>query len=232
MAVGMAIAERHLNAQLGDDLVDHRTWVIAGDGCLMEGINHEAIGLAGNLRLGRLNVLFDSNAITIDGSTDLSTCEDIAARYRATGWHVTECDGHDFVEVDRALTEAKAEEDKPSLIICRTIIGKGSPNLQGTEALHGSPLGVDEAKATRDALGWPHDPFDLPDEIVADWRATASRGAELQAEWQARSAENQEARMRLQQVPDVAEHAVQAVQGLIRELAAAPQRWPPERRRR
>jgi transketolase len=224
MAVGMAIAERHLNAQLGDDLVDHRTWVIAGDGCLMEGINHEAIGLAGNLRLGRLNVLFDSNAITIDGSTDLSTCEDIAARYRATGWHVTECDGHDFAEVDRALTEAGAEEGKPTLIICRTIIGKGSPNLQGTEALHGSPLGVDEAKATRDALGWPHDPFDLPDEIVADWRATASRGAELQAEWHARSAENQEAQVRLQQVPDVAEHAVQAVQGLIRELAAAPQR--------
>ena len=224
MAVGMAIAERHLNAQLGDELVDHRTWVIAGDGCLMEGINHEAIGLAGNLRLGRLNVLFDSNAITIDGSTDLSTCEDIAARYRATGWHVTECDGHDFAEVDRALAEAKAEEGKPSLVICRTIIGKGSPNLQGTEALHGSPLGVDEAKATRDALGWPHEPFDLPEDIGADWRATASRGAELQAEWQARFVESQEARERLQPVPDVGEHAAQAVQDLIRELASAPQK--------
>jgi len=107
MAVGMAIAERHLNATFGDDLVDHRTWVIAGDGCLMEGINHEAIGLAGHLKLGRLNVLWDDNRITIDGDTDLSTSEDIPARYRAAGWHVEACDGHDFADIERALAAAR-----------------------------------------------------------------------------------------------------------------------------
>ncbi|HEX5644656.1 MAG TPA: 1-deoxy-D-xylulose-5-phosphate synthase N-terminal domain-containing protein, partial [Erythrobacter sp.] len=114
MAVGMALAERHLNAVHGDELVDHRTWVIAGDGCLMEGINHEAIGLAGHLKLGRLNVLWDDNRITIDGDTELSTSEDIAARFAATGWHVTACDGHDFADIARALTEAAADP-RPSL---------------------------------------------------------------------------------------------------------------------
>jgi transketolase len=130
MAVGMAMAERHLNAVFGGDLVDHRTWVIAGDGCLMEGINHEAIGLAGHLGLGRLNVLWDNNKITIDGDVSLSSNEDIKARYGATGWHVTECDGHDFADIARALAEAAADP-RPSLVSCRTIIGKGAPNKQG-----------------------------------------------------------------------------------------------------
>ena len=188
MAVGMALAERHLNAVFGSDLVDHRTWVIAGDGCLMEGINHEAIGLAGHLGLGRLKVLWDSNAITIDGSTDLSTCEDIPARYRATGWHVVECDGHDFADIDRALGEAAAEETKPVLVVCRTVIGKGAPNLQGTHATHGAPLGDEEIAATRQALVWDSDPFDLPEQIVADWRATGERGRAAHAEWQSRLA--------------------------------------------
>ncbi len=137
MAVGMAMAERHLNAVYGDGLVDHHTWVIAGDGCLMEGINHEAIGLAGHLGLGRLNVLWDDNRITIDGATDLSTSEDVAARYAATGWHVTACDGHDFADIERAIAEAKADP-RPSLIACRTLIGKGAPNKQGTSATHGA----------------------------------------------------------------------------------------------
>ncbi|MET0363339.1 MAG: transketolase family protein, partial [Sphingobium sp.] len=158
MAVGLALAERHLNSVYGSDLVDHRTWVIAGDGCLMEGVNHEAIGLAGHLGLGHLNVLWDDNRITIDGDTDLSTSEDILARYAATGWHVTACDGHDFADIRRAMDEALAD-DRPSLIACRTIIGKGAPTKQGGHSVHGSPLGADEIALTRDALGWSHAPF-------------------------------------------------------------------------
>ena len=187
MAVGMAIAERHLNAQFGDELVDHRTWVVAGDGCLMEGVNHEAIGLAGHLQLGRLNVLWDDNRITIDGSTDLSTSEDIEARYRATGWHTVRCDGHDFADIRRALDEALADP-RPSLIACRTVIGKGAPNKQGTHATHGSPLGKDEVAAAREALVWEHEPFVLPDAIVDNWREIGRRDAELNKAWQDRLA--------------------------------------------
>ena len=137
MAVGMAIAERHLNAVYGDDLVDHRTFVIAGDGDLMEGVNHEAVGLAGHLKLGRLIVLWDDNRITIDGSTDLSRNEDVMARHAAGGWHTVECDGLDAGKVASALDEAVADE-RPSLIRCRTIIGYGAPNKQGTAATHGA----------------------------------------------------------------------------------------------
>ena len=182
MAVGMAMAERHLNAQFGDDLVDHRTWVIAGDGCLMEGINHEAIGIAGHLRLGRLNVLWDDNNITIDGGTDLSTSEDIRARYRATGWHVVDCNGHDFDDVRRALAEAR-DDERPSLIACRTVIGKGAPNKQGTSATHGAPLGDEEIAAAREVLGWDHGPFEIPDSVAGDWRDAGSRGAEEHEAW-------------------------------------------------
>ena len=185
MAVGMAMAERHLNGQFGDDLVDHRTWVIAGDGCLMEGINHEAIGLAGHLRLGRLIVLWDDNRITIDGSTDLSTSEDVAARYVATGWHVESCDGHDFADISRAIDAALAD-DRPSLIACRTLIGKGSPNKQGTSATHGSPLGADEIAATRAELGWAYPPFEVPADILDAWRAAGQRGSASRDDWQKR----------------------------------------------
>ena len=187
MAVGMALAERHLNATFGDALVDHRTWVIAGDGCLMEGVNHEAIGLAGHLKLGRLNVLWDDNRITIDGDTDLSTSEDIAARYAATGWHVTTCDGHDHADIARALAEAAADP-RPSLVACRTVIGKGAPNKQGTHNVHGSPLGADEVAATRAALGWTSAPFEIPAEILADWRALGAKGAAARADWEKRIA--------------------------------------------
>jgi transketolase len=186
MAVGMAIAERHLNAHYGTDIVDHDTWVVAGDGCLMEGVNHEAIGLAGHLGLGRLKVLWDSNSITIDGSTSLSTCEDIPARYRASGWHVIACDGHDFTDIDRALGEAAAFTDKPVLVECRTVIGKGAPNKQGTSGVHGAALGTDEVAAARTELGWTAKPFEVPAEILADWRATGERGKALHADWQAR----------------------------------------------
>ena len=182
MAVGMAMAERHLNAQFGDELVDHSTWVIAGDGCLMEGINHEAIGLAGHQKLGRLNVLWDDNNITIDGATDLSTSENIRARYEATGWHVTECNGHDFDDIARALEEAQGT-DRPSLVACNTVIGKGAPNKQGTAATHGAPLGPDEIAAARRVLGWEAEPFEVPEAILSDWRKVGKRGEDARSQW-------------------------------------------------
>ncbi|HKX79778.1 MAG TPA: transketolase, partial [Novosphingobium sp.] len=185
MAVGMAIAERHLNAQFGDALVDHRTWAIAGDGCLMEGVNHEAIGLAGHLGLSRLNVLWDDNRITIDGDTDLSTSEDIPARFRAAGWHTLACDGHDFADIERALAEAAAS-DKPTLVACRTVIGKGAPNKQGSHNVHGAPLGADEIAATREALGWNAAPFVVPDDVLAQWRGLAHRGEGEHSAWRQR----------------------------------------------
>lgn len=186
-AVGMAIAERHLNSLYGDDLVNHRTWVIAGDGCLMEGINHEAIGLAGHLGLGRMIVLWDDNKITIDGSTDLSTSEDVKARYEATGWHVESCDGHDPADIRRAIDAALAD-DRPSLIACRTLIGFGAPNKQGTSATHGSPLGADEVAAARENLGWTYEPFDIPADIAAAWAAFGEEGKKRHNLWKLRLA--------------------------------------------
>ncbi|HEY0115770.1 MAG TPA: transketolase, partial [Allosphingosinicella sp.] len=187
MAVGMAIAERHLNAVFDDSLVDHRTWVIAGDGCLMEGINHEAAGLAGHLKLGRLNVIWDDNRITIDGATDLSTSEDIEARYRAYGWHVVRCDGHDFASIRAAYDEALADP-RPSLIACRTIIGWGAPNKQGTSATHGAALGADEVAAARKQLVWDAEPFDLPEAIAGAWREAGRRSANDHDAWRERLA--------------------------------------------
>ncbi|WP_294123643.1 transketolase [Sphingomonas sp.] len=181
-AVGMAIAERHLNAVYGDDLVDHRTFVIAGDGCLMEGINHEATGLAGHLKLGRLIVLWDDNRITIDGSTELSRNEDIVARYDAMGWHTVECDGMDSAKVSKAIDQAVADP-RPSLIRCKTIIGYGAPHKQGTAATHGSPLGAEEVAAARKELGWDPPPFEIPDDVAKAWREAGARGAPERAEW-------------------------------------------------
>ncbi|MFN2258916.1 MAG: transketolase [Parasphingopyxis sp.] len=185
MAVGMAIAERHLNARFGGDLVDHRTWCIAGDGCLMEGINHEAVGLAGHLKLARLNVLWDDNNITIDGGTDLSTSEDIPARYEAAGWHTTACDGHDPDAVRFAIEQALAA-DRPSLIRCKTVIGYGAPNKQGTAATHGAPLGEDEIAAARKELAWKAPAFQIPPEIEEAWREAGERAADEHKAWQAR----------------------------------------------
>ncbi len=185
MAVGMAIAERRLNAAFGDELVDHRTWVIAGDGCLMEGVNHEAIGLAGHLGLGQLNVLWDDNRITIDGDVSLSSSEDIPARYRSAGWHVTACDGHDYADIARALGEAAADP-RPSLIACRTIIGKGAPNKQGGHNVHGAALGAAEIAAARAHLEWDAAPFEIPEPILADWRSLGAQGAAAHAAWQQR----------------------------------------------
>ncbi|MFM5917724.1 MAG: transketolase [Novosphingobium sp.] len=187
MAVGMAIAERHLNAEFGDDLCNHRTWVIAGDGCLMEGINHEAIGLAANLKLGHLNVLWDHNSITIDGSTDLSTSEDVLGRYKATGWHTQEVDGYDHAAIGKALAAA-AKDPRPSLIACKTIIGKGAPDKQGTHGVHGSPLGADEIAKARAVLNWPSPPFVVPEDILADWRSLGAKGAAAHGAWNDRVA--------------------------------------------
>jgi transketolase len=181
-SVGMAIAERHLNAIYGDELVDHRTFVIAGDGCLMEGVNHEAAGLAGHLKLGRLIVLWDDNRITIDGSTELSRNEDVLARYEAMGWHTCECDGLDAGKVSKAIDQAVADP-RPSLIRCKTIIGYGAPHKQGTAATHGAPLGAEEIAAARKELGWDLPPFEIPDDVAKAWREAGSRGAKDRAEW-------------------------------------------------
>jgi transketolase len=185
MAVGSAIAERHLNAVYGDELVDHHIYVIAGDGCLMEGVNHEAVGLAGHLKLGRLIVLWDDNEITIDGSTDLSRNEDLVARHVAAQWHVTECDGLDADDVSRALDEAKADP-RPSLIRCKTVIGYGAPNKQGTAATHGSALGKDEVEAARAGLGLEPKEFTVPEDVLAAWRDAGEKGASARADWQER----------------------------------------------
>jgi transketolase len=185
MAVGMAIAERHLNAIYGDELVDHRTFVIAGDGDLMEGVNHEAVGLAGHLKLGPLIVLWDDNSITIDGSTDLSRNEDVVARHRAAQWHTCECDGLNAEDVSRAIEEALADP-RPSLIRCRTIIGFGAPNKQGTAATHGAALGKVEVEAARKELGLEPEEFTVPDDVLTAWRAAGKRGGIEHALWRER----------------------------------------------
>jgi transketolase len=189
MAVGMAIAERHLNAIYGDKLVDHRTYVIAGDGDLMEGVNHEAVGLAGHLKLGRLITLWDDNRITIDGSTDLSRNEDVVARYAASAWHTVECDGLDSASVARALDEAIADP-RPSLIRCRTVIGYGAPNKQGTAATHGAALGADEVAAAKAELGWDSPAFEIPDDVLSAWREIGRRGEAANRDWQQRLTES------------------------------------------
>lgn len=181
-AVGMALAERMLNARFGDDVVDHRTWAIAGDGCLMEGVSHEAISMAGHFGLGRLIVLFDDNCISIDGPTDLAVNDDQLARFAASGWHVERADGHDPDDIERAMAAA-TKDPRPSLIACRTIIGFGAPKKQGTAATHGAPLGTDEIAAARKQLNWPHAPFEVPAEILDAWRAAPGRSRGLALAW-------------------------------------------------
>jgi transketolase len=223
-AVGMAMAERHLNAVFGDDLVDHRTWVIAGDGCLMEGISHEAIGLAGHLKLGRLNVLWDDNRISIDGPTSLSTSEDMGARFAAAGWHVVACDGHDVAAVDAALAEAAADP-RPSLIACRTIIGFGAPNKAGGSKVHGAALGADEVAATRVALGWSSPAFEIPADIEAAWKAVGARGASVADAWEARlAASGRSSEFAARIAGDVPAVATAALDAHIAGLIAAPQK--------
>ncbi|MEO1039930.1 MAG: transketolase [Pseudomonadota bacterium] len=184
-AVGMALAERLMNARYGDDLVDHRTWVIASDGDLQEGISQEAISIAGHLKLSKLIVLWDDNSISIDGSTDLSDTVDHRARFESAGWMTMAVDGHDAEAVDAALEAAKTS-DKPVLIACKTTIGFGAPTKAGTAGSHGAPLGADEIAGARVALDWPHAAFEIPADILAEWRASGARASETRAAWTAR----------------------------------------------
>lgn len=185
-AVGMAIAERRLADEFGADLVDHRIYVFCGDGCLMEGVGQEAASLAGHLKLGKLIVLYDDNSITIDGSTEIAFTEDVLARFDAYGWHTQRVDGHDATAIDRAIEHAKSEASRPSLIALKTIIGYGSPAKAGKNSAHGAPLGAAEAAATKAAYGWKGEAFEVPEPILAAWRAIGAKGASARSEWQTR----------------------------------------------
>ena len=186
-AVGMAMAERKLAARFGEDLVDHRTWVIAGDGCLMEGISHEAISLAGRLKLSRLTVLWDDNDITIDGHVGLSDSTDQIARFKAAGWATKRVDGHDEGAIRKALKWA-VNQDRPTLIACKTTIGMGAPNKGGSHSVHGAALGKDEIAATRKHLGWDLPPFEVPDDVYRAWRKAGKRGGKARKAWEAKLA--------------------------------------------
>ena len=186
-AVGMALAERNMAARFGSELVDHHTYVVCGDGCLMEGISQEAISLAGHLKLDRLIVLYDSNDISIDGPTSLAFSDDARARFESAGWHTQRVDGHDPEAVAAAIAAARTEP-RPSMIECRTVIGFGAPTKAGTAASHGAPLGAEEIAGTREGLGWPHAPFTVPDMILAAWRTIGERGRDARAAWEARRA--------------------------------------------
>ncbi len=187
MAVGLALAERLRNDRYGDGLVDHYTYVIAGDGCLMEGISHEAISFAGHLGLGKLIVLFDDNSISIDGGTDLAVSDDQAARFASSGWDVRTVDGHDHGAVAAAI-EAARKTDAPSMIACKTTIGFGAPTKAGTASTHGAPLGDDEIAGAREALGWSAGPFEVPEDILSAWRGFGSRGVADHNAWAGRLA--------------------------------------------
>ncbi|MGO9461577.1 MAG: transketolase [Rhodomicrobium sp.] len=184
-AVGMALAERMMHARFGDAIASHHTYAIAGDGCLMEGISHEAIDLAGHLKLNKLIVLWDDNSITIDGATGLSTSTDQLKRFEAAGWSVCRVDGLNAAEIEAAIANAH-KSDKPSLIACKTIIGYGAPNKQGSEKTHGAPLGKDEIAAARAFLQWPYPPFEVPEPILSAWREAGTRGRAARGAWEAR----------------------------------------------
>jgi len=187
-SVGFALAERLLAERFGRDIVDHYTYVVCGDGCLMEGLGQEAITLAGHLGLGRLIALFDDNGISIDGPTSLSTSEDHKKRFAAAGWHVQAVDGLDPDAVTRAIRKARNVTDKPSLIACKTVIGYGAPTKAGTAATHGSPLGKDEVAGARQKLGWNYPPFDIPEPIFSAWRKIGARGKSARRKWTKRHA--------------------------------------------
>ncbi|MEO0398154.1 MAG: transketolase [Pseudomonadota bacterium] len=217
-AVGMAIAEAHLNARFGSDLVDHKTYALVGDGCLMEGISQEAIALAGHLKLNKLIVLWDDNEITIDGALSLSDSTNQLQRFEASGWATTRVDGHDPAAIEAALADAQAA-DRPTLIACRTVIGRGAPTKQGTSGSHGSPLGAEEIAGARDALGWPHAPFETPTDILSAWRTAGSRGAASREAWAGRlAASPAKAEFEASQAADVAP-AIAALDAYKKTLA-------------
>jgi len=184
-AVGMSLAERIMNAEFGDGAVDHFTYTLCSDGDLMEGISQEAISLAGHLKLSKLIVLFDDNRITIDGKLSLSDSTDQVARFQASGWNATRIDGHDPDAIEKAIAAAQ-KSDKPTMIACRTTIGFGAPKKAGTSEAHGSPLGAEEIKGAREKLGWNHPPFEIPADILSEWRKAGSRSADARKQWNER----------------------------------------------
>src|ERR1700744_1604223 len=188
-AVGMGMAERHLAARFGKDLVDHRTWVIAGDGCLMEGISHEAISLAGRFKLNRLTVLFDDNNTTIDGVATIAETGDQVARFKAAGWAGKTVDGHDHGKIASALRWA-TRQDRPTMIACKTLISKGAGPKEGDPHSHGYTLFDDQIADARKAMGWKAEPFTVPDEVLKPWRAAGKRGAKARKHWEAKLAKS------------------------------------------
>jgi len=220
-AVGFAMAEESLRARFGAKVVNHKTWVIAGDGCLMEGISQEAIGLAGMQKLSNLIVLWDNNNISIDGRISMSDITDQHKRFEASGWKVIACDGHNPADIDRALTEAK-KSDRPVLVDCKTIIGFGAPNKQDSAGAHGSPLGDAEIKLTREVYGWTHEAFVIPADLKAKWEAIGARGAAERAEWEARFATlpgGKQAEFTRQMALEAPKKLAGAVKALKKELA-------------
>ena len=224
-AVGMAMAEAHLRAKYSDQLVDHHTYVIAGDGCLMEGISHEAASMAGHFQLGHLIVLFDDNGISIDGKTELTVSDDISARFEAYGWQVLACDGHDMAAIDSAISAAKAEQSKPSLVRCKTVIGKGAPTLSGTSKVHGAPLGAEEIAGARAALDWPHAPFEIPQDVLEAWRAIGQQGEAARQSWTERlKTAPQKERFEGALSGDISAAVATALEKMKQELSANPQK--------
>ncbi len=217
-SVGFAMAERHLAAKYGKDLVDHRTWVIAGDGCLMEGVSQEAIALAGRYKLNKLTVLWDDNAITIDGAVSLSDATDQKARFKAAGWAVKAIDGHDMKAIKSALQWA-TRQDKPTLIACKTKIGRGAATMEGSHKTHGAALGAAEIAATRLGLAWTHEPFELPEAIDKAWKKVGRRGAKERKAWEARlNASSQAADFTRAMKGDLPAGAFDALNAKIAEL--------------
>ncbi|MFN3837873.1 MAG: transketolase [Brevundimonas sp.] len=217
-SIGFAMAERHLAAKYGDDLVDHRTWVIAGDGCLMEGVSQEAIALAGRLKLNKLHVLWDDNEITIDGKVSLSDATDQKARFKAAGWAVKAVDGHDMKAIKSAMQWA-TRQDKPTLIACKTKIGKGAATMEGSHKTHGAALGAAEIAATRLGLAWDHEPFEMPKTIAEAWQKVGRRGAKDRKKWEARlAASAQAADFTRAMKGDLPESAFDALNAKIAEL--------------
>jgi transketolase len=227
-SVGFAFTERLLAERFGRDIVDHYTYVIAGDGCLMEGVGQEAITLAGHLGLGRLIVLHDDNGISIDGPTSLSTSEDHKKRFAAAGWHVQAVDGHDPDAVTRAIRKARNVTDKPSMIACKTVIGYGAPTKAGTAATHGSPLGKDEVAGARQKLGWNYGPFEIPEPIFTAWRKVGARGKSARRKWTKRHAAMAEAdraefdRRQKGDIPPVVDESIVAFKA---KIAAEKPSW-------
>jgi transketolase len=217
-SVGFAMAERHLAAKYGADLVDHRTWVIAGDGCLMEGVSQEAITLAGRYRLNKLTVLWDDNEITIDGKVSLSDATDQKGRFKAAGWAVKAIDGHDMGQIKAALKWA-TRQDKPTLIACKTRIGRGAATMEGSHKTHGAALGAAEVAATRLGLSWAHEPFELPEAVDKAWKKVGKRGVNDRKAWEARlAASSQAADFTRAMKGDLPEGAFAALDARIAEL--------------